>query len=213
MRLDREAPARDKVLFLLKSRGPQTSRQIARRLGISGVAVRQHLRRLEDEGFVESTEERRGIGRPARVFATTPAAEARFPNAHADLTVELIAAMRKAFGEAGLDKIVGERTRRQLRGYRERVGRRPSLEARVAALAQLRGEEGYMAAWSKAADGSYRLVENHCPICVAAKTCQGLCRDELKVFRAVLGPGVEVTRTEHLLAGARRCAYRVTRSN
>ena len=210
MDLDREAPARDKVLFLLKSRGPQTPAQIARRLGITGVAVRQHLRRLEDEGFVESTEQRRGIGRPARVFATTPAAERRFPDTHADLTVDLLSAMRAAFGDDGLDQILERRTRRQLRNYRRRIGKPKTVEARVAALAELRVEEGYMAAWSKSADGSYLLIENHCPICVAAKTCQGLCRDELNVFRAVLGPGVTVTRTEHLLSGARRCAYRVT---
>jgi len=41
------------------------------------------------------------------------------------------------------------------------------------------------------------------------KAIQGLCRSELALFRAVLGPGVEVERTEHILAGARRCAYRI----
>ena len=51
------------------------------------------------------------------------------------------------------------------------------------------------------------LVENHCPICAAATACQGLCRDELALFQKVLGPNVEVERTEHILAGARRCAY------
>ena len=32
---------------------------------------------------------------------------------------------------------------------------------------------------------------------------------ELDVFRRVLGPDVTVTRTQHVLAGDRRCAYRV----
>jgi predicted ArsR family transcriptional regulator len=31
------------------------------------------------------------------------------------------------------------------------------------------------------------------------------------VFRDVLGPEVEVERVEHILAGARRCAYRIRR--
>ncbi|MGH2578525.1 MAG: MarR family transcriptional regulator, partial [Actinomycetota bacterium] len=43
-----------------------------------------------------------------------------------------------------------------------------------------------------------------------ARACQGFCRSELEVFRDVLGPGVEVERVEHILAGARRCAYRIT---
>jgi predicted ArsR family transcriptional regulator len=54
------------------------------------------------------------------------------------------------------------------------------------------------------------LVENHCPICVAAKTCQGYCRAELDTFRAVLGPDAKVERTEHIVQGDRRCAYRVS---
>lgn len=54
------------------------------------------------------------------------------------------------------------------------------------------------------------LVENHCPICTAARVCQGFCRSELEVFRDVLGPEVEVERVEHVLAGGRRCAYRIT---
>lgn len=34
--------------------------------------------------------------------------------------------------------------------------------------------------------------------------------DRRAVFQAVLGDAVAVTRTEHILAGARRCAYRVS---
>jgi predicted ArsR family transcriptional regulator len=56
----------------------------------------------------------------------------------------------------------------------------------------------------------FLFVENHCPICAAARACSGLCRSELEVFRGALGDGVTVERTDHILAGARRCAYRVT---
>jgi predicted ArsR family transcriptional regulator len=53
------------------------------------------------------------------------------------------------------------------------------------------------------------LVENHCPICVAAKACQGFCRSELALFRETLGEKVSVERDEHIVAGARRCVYRI----
>ena len=67
-----------------------------------------------------------------------------------------------------------------------------------------------MADWSQEPDGSFLLVENHCPICAAATLCQGFCRDELELFREVIGPDAEVERSEHLLAEARRCAYRIS---
>jgi len=56
-------------------------------------------------------------------------------------------------------------------------------------------------------DGTILLAENHCPICVAAAQCQGLCREELSLFRTLFGKSATVERTDHILAGARRCAY------
>ena len=58
-------------------------------------------------------------------------------------------------------------------------------------------------------DGSFLLIENHCPVCAAATACPGLCGAELDVFRVVLGRGVAVDREEHILTGQRRCTYRV----
>lgn len=69
-----------------------------------------------------------------------------------------------------------------------------------------------MAEARSAGRGEFLLVENHCPVCAAAQACQGLCRGELDLFRAVLGPEVEVERIDHILAGARRCSYRVRRA-
>lgn len=118
----------------------------------------------------------------------------------------MLDAMRGAFGERGLERLLALRTRAQIRAYLERVSPRSPLHRKVAALAALRREEGYMAEWSREGKG-FILVENHCPICAAARTCQGLCAGELDLFRAVLGARVE--RTEHILAGARRCQYRI----
>ena len=85
------------------------------------------------------------------------------------------------------------------------------MRARLAKLAEIRNEEGYMADVLEAGDGTPLLVENHCPICSAATACSGLCRAELDVFQRVLGERVSVEREEHILSGARRCTYRVTR--
>ena len=56
----------------------------------------------------------------------------------------------------------------------------------------------------------FLFIENHCPICAAAQACMGFCRSELELFRQALGEGVRVEREEHILLGARRCAYRVS---
>lgn len=202
--------ARDRVLFHLKTKGPQTAAQLARRLEVTPMAVRQHLAALAADGLVASADERRKVGRPARIWSLTDAAARRFPDAHSDLTVDLLRAVRATFGDDGLQRLVTERGRQQRAAYAARMPEGPAtVEEKVATLAAIRAEEGYMAEWSRDGDGAWLLLENHCPICAAATACQGLCRDELDLFRALLGGDVDVTRTEHLLAGARRCAYRI----
>jgi predicted ArsR family transcriptional regulator len=207
--MERDARTADRILYLLKSKGPQTATQLARRLGVTAMAVRQHLYGFSQEGLVRFIDERRPVGRPVQVWGLTERAAARFPESHAELTLEMIAAVRAAFGEEGLDRLLAERTRTQLRQYRERIrdSGETSLAGRVRALARIRREQGYMAECVAGPNGTLLLRENHCPICMAAKSCQGLCREELSLFQAVLGAGVRVQRTDHILAGAQRCAY------
>ncbi len=205
-----ETRTRRAIVELLKWHGPQDAQALAARLDVSAMAVRQHLYALAEEKLVTSQEEPRPMGRPAKLWQLTAAANELFPNAHADLTLSLIGAMRVAFGESGLARLVAIRTRSQIEAYRSHVPRRGPLRPRLLALARLRAEEGYMAEVQEAPDGALLLAENHCPICVAAAACTRLCAGELEVFQEVLGPDVLVERTDHILAGARRCAYHVS---
>ena len=200
----------DRILFQLKTRGPAETLALAGALAISRQATLQHLERLVSEGLVDHADERRGVGRPRRIWSLTARAQARFPDTHAQLTLEMLDAVRAEFGEAGVDRLITRREAVTTQSYVQALAPLPSLGARVARLAELRTAEGYMADWSPDPGGGFLLVENHCPICAAAAACQGFCRAELQVFRDALGPDVSVERTDHILAGARRCAYRIT---
>ncbi len=119
--------------------------------------------------------------------------------------------MRDVFGDDGRERLIEHRERAIIASYRKFVGAQGSLRQKLTALARIRSREGYMASVAEDTRDSFLLIENHCPICAAATACQGLCRSELAVFRAVLGTDVTVERIDHILAGARRCAYRITR--
>lgn len=202
--------ASDRLLMALKMRGPQTSAVLGNQLGITGEAARQQLLRLEEQGLVLSRAEIRGVGRPVAMWHLTAAAEARFPDAHAQLTVDLLGTIRNELGQSAVDTIIAARERDTRTAYHRAMEHASSLPERIAKLATVRSSEGYMAEWAEETDGSYVLVENHCPICAAATTCQEFCRAELNVFRDVLGADVNVEREEHIVQGARRCAYRIT---
>jgi len=199
--------SRDRILYLLKTKGALSAAELARRLKITAMAVRQHLAALQQDQLVEFEVERGKVGRPRRLWRPTPAAQNRFPDSHGELALGMLAAVRSAFGEKGLKKLIEERTRAQIVAYRDRLPDGP-LAKRVAALARIRTAEGYMAEWSRSRDGTLLLTENHCPICDAARTCQGLCDGEKRLFSTVLGARVE--RIEHILLGHRRCTYRIS---
>jgi predicted ArsR family transcriptional regulator len=174
--------------------------------------ARQHLADLAAGGLIESERTAATRGRPSQTWRLSEAGHARFPDRHTGLTLELIRSTEAVFGTEGLDKLIRHREKASRAAYRDAVAGAPRLEDRLERLAAQRSAEGYMASWTKQADGSFLLIENHCPICAAATLCQGFCRSELQIFRAVLGPDMKVERTEHVLAGARRCAYRVTQA-
>lgn len=201
-------PAADRFLVLLKTRGPQTTADLAKAMGVTGEAARQQLARLAADGLVVPTVAPRGVGRPAHLWELTEAGNARFPDAHGELTVQLIRSIRTHLGEHALDRLIDARAIETTTAYAAALEDATDLGKRVARLAEIRSREGYMAE-SRKEGRAYILVENHCPICAAATVCQGFCRAELDTFREVLGPDVTVERTEHIVAGDRRCAYRI----
>ena len=206
----RITPARQRELEILKLEEPATAAGLAAELGLTEAGVRQHLAALEAEGIVAAnatTAER--PGRPAARWSLTDDGRRLFPDRHGELTVQLVHAIRDALGEDGLTRVIDARTDEQLRAYRAVLGRsESSLRSRVVALAAQRTLEGYMAEVVDDDDG-YLLLEHHCPICDAAKTCLGFCSAELRLFAEALGDDVTVERTEHLLADGRRCTYRI----
>jgi len=211
MSSDVPGSARERVLFVLKTKGPQTAARMAKSLGVTTMAVRQHLAVLEGEKLVDFTDERGTVGRPARLWQLTSNAYDRFPDCHAELAVGMLQAVQSTFGEQGLDRLTEERTRQQAQTYRARMPDPNSpIEDRLASLARIRREEGYMAESKRRRDGTFELVENHCSIAKAARLCPKLCGGELSLFRTLLGENVSVERVEHILSGDRCCSYRIT---
>ncbi|MBJ6987367.1 MULTISPECIES: metalloregulator ArsR/SmtB family transcription factor [unclassified Devosia] len=195
--------------MVLKMHGELSSADVGDKLGITGEAARQQLLRLAADGLVEACPVPSKAGRPTQIWSLTPAAQSHFPDTHAALTVQILDIVRSTLGEAALDQIVAQREADTLKLYSAATADLTALTDRVDALAQARSTEGYMSSWSQAEDGSILLIENHCPICAAATSCQGFCRSELSVFQSVLGDDVAVERLEHVVSGGRRCSYSI----
>ena len=200
---------RQAILKLLKQHGASDSATLASHLGISAMAVRQHLYLLSAAGVVTYQEQPSRLGRPAKMWDLTPAAAAQFPDGHAGLAGNLLGAAEAVFGGEGVGRMLSHCAQRQIAEDCARLGRRRSLRQRLAALVVIRNAEGYMAEVLEQVDGSFLLVHNHCPIAVASALCEQLCDAEMEVYRGILGKRVLVSRSESMMAGARRCSYRI----
>jgi len=198
-----------RIVERLKRVESATATDLAGEFGLTDTALRQHLDALEEAGMVtRSMTEPSGRGRPPVHWQLGTAAAGAFPDRHGELTVDLIDAVRVALGDRALDKAIAARSERQLETYMRSLQGLTDIGDRVRRLAELRSDEGYLAEVRPDGDG-YLLIEHHCPIREAATACGALCGAELDVFRRALGPDAVVTRTQHLLADDRRCAYRV----
>jgi len=199
----------DRLLYELKSRGPQAAATLAAACAITPMGAHKQLRALAGQGLVKSEDRIEGTGRPKRIWTLSAAGHARFPDRHGELAVQLIRNAAEVLGPQALDRLIDARERQAESHYLEQLAGARTLGARVRGLAALRAAEGYMAR-AESHGRTWLLIEDHCPICAAAATCQGFCRSELALFRRCLGEEALVERTEHLVAGGRRCVYRIS---
>ncbi len=197
------------VLDQLRRRPGTTAPELAEHLDVTASAVRQHLDALADAGLVAGEAlAAEGRGRPPLGWSVTAAARRLFPDAHGELAVALLDAIGSTLGPEALNQVVAARVLSQEASYRADLPTNGDLRARVVALADRRSAEGYDAEVLDV-DDDLLLVERHCPIRAAASACVGLCGGELELFRRVLGTGVTIERTQHVLAGDSCCAYRI----
>nr|WP_319511129.1 metalloregulator ArsR/SmtB family transcription factor [uncultured Draconibacterium sp.] len=202
----------EQILMLLKMRGEATALLIAEELGITKEGARKHLLNLSEAGLVEATVKSEGVGRPSTYYSLTEKGLSRFPNTHADITVQLLQSVKKLLGENALDLLISDREAVIYERYEKQMEGLETVEQKLDVLSKKRSEEGYIAEWKKE-DDAYYFIENHCPICAAATECQGFCRSELKNFKQLIGEEYDMERTEYIIENGNRCVYKIKKSS
>ncbi len=201
----------DRILMLLKMRGGATSQLIAEELAITKEGARKHLLNLSEEGLVKATVKSEGVGRPSTYYSLTNKGLSRFPDTHAEVTVQLLKSVKKLLGDNALDLLISDRETVVYDKYTKEMQGTETLEQKLEVLSKKRSEEGYMAEWKKEGD-EYFFIENHCPICAAATICQGFCRSELHNFKQLVGSGYNMERVEYIVENGNRCVYKIEKA-
>jgi predicted ArsR family transcriptional regulator len=198
-----------RIIELLKTQGPLTAKTLAQELSVTTMGVRQHMLALEESGDVVFQDEKAPRGRPTRFWTLTQKTNSHFADRHEELTVQLIDSVIAVFGDDGLEKLITNREESSMRSYRLALADRFGVQEKLEKLAEIRCDEGYMATVEQEGD-FFWLLENHCPICAAATKCVNFCRSELQLFQRLFSDVAVISREEHIIEGARRCAYKIT---
>ena len=198
----------DELVNALKHAGEATAENLAEALGVTVSAVRQHLDGLAADGLVTWRAQARGRGRPTHLYRLTRAAEPLFPKAYGGLTNELLGYVGDA-DPTLVDDVFDRRRQRRYEGARDRLAAVGNdFTARVAELARILDEDGYLADFEAVGDGTFRIVEHNCAVLDVAERYGQACSSEIAFLRQAL-PDARIERVSHMIAGAHSCAYEV----
>jgi predicted ArsR family transcriptional regulator len=202
--IENDTSTRKVLLTLMKTKGSLSVNEMAKELGITEMAIRRHLNTLERDGLIETKLVRQAMGRPLHLYSLTLLADDLFPKNYHQLTLELLDELEPGENNNPAGRLFEGRKQKLLKKYKGRMEGK-SLVDRVAELADIQNNNGYMARWETAETGHYVLTEYNCPIAQVAKQYNEACHCELSLFQNLLG--AEVERTECLTKGGNKCTY------
>jgi len=186
-----------KIINELKRTQGLPVRDLADRLGMSYMGVKDMCVDLERRGFLDTWRQPQKIGRPMMLYRLTRRAHELFPVASNPMTIELLEATQKLFGPAAPEKLLLLVFKKKAEHYKTRL-KGDSVAERAKWLARLRDHEGYMSG-CEIATGEIRIIEHHSPILDLLRAFPLVARLEADMFARVLGTAVQ--REEHSASG------------
>ena len=192
------------ILVFLKGRPDASLEEIARAMGISKVAALGHLQKLEAERLVQRAYRAQGVGRPRVIFRLTPESVTLFPQGYAEMSRAALEFIERKMGPGAVGELLAQRAHEVADRNRARLAS-GTLKERVAELARIRTEGGYMAEVAGSRRGSVELLEHNCPILALAERFPVACETERRMFESVLHADVEAS--HRVVAGDPVCRF------
>jgi predicted ArsR family transcriptional regulator len=175
------------IVNLLKRSQGLTVRELAHRLGMSYMGVKQHCLNLERDGYLGTFRRHRGVGRPELLYHLTVKAQDLFPQADNVLSISLLQQARKLYGASAAEKILFLHFQEKAKAYAEKVqGNTPAERAKN--LARLRDREGHMADFEN--EPMPRIIERHHPMQALFEVFPQAAAMERDLFQRLLGVNI-----------------------
>jgi predicted ArsR family transcriptional regulator len=195
-----------KVLNELKRTQGLHAGELADRLKMSYMGVKELCDQMEHAGLLDTWRQPQARGRPFKLYRLTQRAHDLFPTASNPLTLEVLQASQKLFGATAPEKLLLVVYQKLAVDYEERVrGESPGERAKW--LSRLRDRDGYMSECEVARNGAISIVEHHSPILDILRAFPIVAKLETDLFQRLLR--IPVRREEDNASGLYRAVFHV----
>jgi predicted ArsR family transcriptional regulator len=180
---------REKVLLLLRRKGPLTAQELGKELQISVTAIRQHILALEQASLVASRIRRQKLGRPGHEFVLCPKSEDAFPKVYKELASSMLATAGDIGGSQLVKKLVNGWRTGLHREYAEKLRDVPEDE-KLACIARLQNTRGHLAHFEQG-DHVQKLIQYNCVVHELSADYAAFCESERRMYEKLLGRPVK----------------------
>ena len=194
---------RERVLETLLTNQNCTVNEIAESVGINPISVRHHIARLEADGFVSSTEERYGVGRPRRVYSLTEDGREQFPTSYLKLTIRLLRIIKDTLPQDVIDTLFSQIAHELIADYQDELNEL-TIEEKLDLITTVLSEEGFQVNWEKQ-DDHYLILESNCPYYHIGHNHPEVCSVDHTLISSVLSKPVD--KVKCMLHGDNQCTY------
>lgn len=183
------------VLEQLKLFGGLPVSELSRKTGGSYMAVKTHCEDLTKAGYLIRTRlPRAEVGRPEIFYSLATKADALFPQAGLDFTLELLDEVRRLFGDSAPEKLLFQHFQNLYDTWLKSVESAKTPAERAAKIARLRQKAGCSTICEKKPGEPVRLVEVHNPLQRLFERYPRAVAMEQRMLEQLIG--TRLTRTE-----------------
>jgi predicted ArsR family transcriptional regulator len=192
------------VLHELKRSTGLPVKELARRLGMSYMGVKQHCLDLQRGGYLDTWRNPKPVGRPEMLYRLTRKSHELFPLQSHEMLLQVLAAAKQLYGPTAPAKLLFLHFREKTEAYRAKL-RGDTVAERAKWFARIRDREGCMPEVDSGPP--LRIVERHSPIADLFEVFPETATMERELFERVLG--AKVHRTTKSAGALYECVFEI----
>ncbi len=203
-------PSETRIMLSLKKNGKMSLNDLSNEIGISKMAILNHIQKMESKGLVERFLVKSNVGRPYFVFSTTDDSRTGMDNSNSEMLDSLLEFLDQTGNRDLVTKFLTDRYSTIRLDYEKKLSKFSPLE-RVQELSRIREQENYYPELKETGKDGFELVEYNCPIFEISKKFGIACSLETQLFASVLH--MDVDSTHRQVNGSDVCRFLIKKKS